>query len=131
MSEKRFYVIGGEYSDSAFSTIAAGKSLEKYGPYTEVDAHAFWRDITGRTVDNAMVRYVVEENHSQLDDKSYYVVGGEYADTTFATIASGHSLEVYGPFTQQQAQDFWRTITSQTIDSCLHRYDISHEDPRR
>lgn len=129
MSDKKFYVIGGEYSDSAFSTIAAGKSLEKYGPYTETEAHAFWRDITGRTVDNAMVRYVVEEDHPK-GDSGYYVVGGEYADTAFSRMAEGHSLEVYGPFTHQQALDFWRTITSQTIDSCLHRYDVSHEDPR-
>jgi hypothetical protein len=39
-------------------------------------------------------------------------------------MASGKDQEVYGPFERQQALDFWRGITSQTIDSCLHRYDI-------
>lgn len=129
MSEKRFYVVGGEYSDTAFTTIAADKSLEKYGPYTEEEAHSYWRDITGRTVDNAMVRYVVKEEAPQAD-KGYFVVGGEYSDTTFSNIAPGHELEVYGPFTHDDALSFWRNITGQTIDSCLHRYDLTHEDPR-
>lgn len=129
MSEKKFYVIGGEYADSAFTRIANGKTLEKYGPYTADEARAFWRDITGRTVDNAMVRYVVKADED-LEDSQYYVVGGEYADSDFHEIAAGKKLEVYGPFARQQALDFWRGITSQTIDSCLHRYDISRNDPR-
>lgn len=129
MSEKKFYVIGGEYADSAFTRIATGKTLEKYGPYTADEARSHWRDITGRTVDNAMVRYVVKADED-LEDNKYFVVGGEYADTSFTGIADGKKLEVYGPFARQQALDFWRGITSQTIDSCLHRYDISRTDPR-
>jgi hypothetical protein len=123
MSEKKFYVVGGEYADTAFTTAADGCTLETHGPFTETAAHEFWRDITGRTVDNAMVRYVVRAAED-LGGKTYYVVGGEYADTTFTAMAPGRDLEVYGPFERGQAMDFWRGITSQTVDSALHRYDI-------
>lgn len=123
MSEQKFYVVGGEYADTAFTTPAPGAELETHGPFTEKEAHDFWRDITGKTVDNAMVRYVVRAAED-LAGKTYYVVGGEYADTSFTQMAPGKEMEVYGPFERSQAMDFWRGITSQTVDSALHRYDI-------
>lgn len=130
MSAKKFYVVGGEYADTSFTTIVEGKELETYGPYDEKEAHDFWRHITGQTVDNAMVRYVVKADE-ELSGKQYFVVGGEYKSTDFTEVADGKELEVYGPFERQQAMDFWRGITSQTVDSALHRYDILGEDPRK
>lgn len=123
MSEHKFYVIGGEYTDSSFSRPVEGQPLETYGPFSEDEAKTFWRDITGRTVDNAMVRYVVKAD-DQIGGDNFYVVGGEYADTTFTVLADGKAKSVYGPFTREEALSFWRGITSQTVDSCLHRYDI-------
>lgn len=127
MSDKKFFVIGGEYADTSFTTPAPGTELETHGPFTEPEAHQFWRALTGRTVDNAMVRYVVRAA-DELQGDNFYVVGGEYADTTFTTMAVGKQTESYGPFGRQQAMDFWRGITSQTIDSALHRYDIVRKD---
>lgn len=129
MSDKKFWVVGGEYADTAFTRIIEGKDLEKYGPFTEKQAHDTWRELTGRTVDNAMVRYFVRADE-EMDDTGYFVVGGEYADTDFKAMAPGREVEVYGPFKRQQAMDFWRGITSQTVDSALHRYDITRVDPR-
>lgn len=123
MSAKQFYVVGGEFADTSFSRTIEGTEMETHGPFTEKEAHDFWRNITGRTVDNAMVRYVVKAA-DELGSGQYFVVGGEYADTSFTTITSGKELETYGPFDRDQALNFWRGITSQTIDSCLHRYDI-------
>lgn len=123
MSAKKFYVVGGEYADTSFTQPAPGTELETHGPFTEEEAHAFWRRITGQTVDNAMVRYVVKAAE-EIEGDNFYVVGGEYADTSFTTMAEGRELEVYGPFSRQQAMDFWRGITSQTVDSALHHYDI-------
>jgi len=124
MSEDaRFYVVGGEYADTAFTRPAPGTTLEKRGPFGEAAAHDEWRRLTGQTVDDAMVRYVVVAEED-LDDGAWYVVGGEYADTSFTAIAAGREMEVYGPFDRRQAMDFWRGITSQTVDSALHRYDI-------
>jgi hypothetical protein len=123
MSEKTFFVVGGEYADTSFTSPAEGKELETHGPFSQQEAHTFWRSVTGQTVDNAMVRYFVK-SAEDMGTAQYYVVGGEYADTSFSAMASGKDQEVYGPFERQQALDFWRGITSQTIDSCLHRYDI-------
>ena len=130
MSDKTFYVVGGEYADTSFTKPASDTALETHGPFTEQEAHSFWRSITGKTVDNAMVRYFVKAA-DEVNAGEYYVVGGEYADTSFSpsAMAAGKGLETYGPFSRQQAMDFWRGITSQTVDSALHRYDITTTKP--
>lgn len=121
IAAKRFYVVGGEYADTRFTEVAPGATLESHGPMTEPEAHALWRKLTGQTVDNAMVRYVVEERASNA---AAYVVGGEYADTTFARLAADGVLEVLGPFTPAEALNQWRARTGATVDSCLHRYHV-------
>lgn len=125
-----YYVVGGEYADTCFSSIVEGKDEEAYGPFNEREAHDFWRAITGKTVDNAMVRYRIRPDEA-LPGKAYYVVGGEYADTSFTAIATGKRLEFYGPFTRQEARDFWRSITGKTVDSAMTRYDIATEEELR
>src|SRR5262249_12779614 len=97
--------------------------LETYGPFSEREAKVFWRSITGKTVDNAMVRYVLEpEDH--VAGKIYSVVGGEYADTTFTRMAKNKQIEVYGPFEKSEALGFWRGLTAKSVDDALVRYDI-------
>ncbi|WP_142850480.1 DUF4170 domain-containing protein [Telmatospirillum sp. J64-1] len=123
---KHFYVVGGEYADTGFTKIAEGKTEEVFGPFTEQEAHDFWRSITGKTVDNAMIRYVVKRDEDA--GKNYYVVGGEYADTTFTKPAPGVQLEKYGPFSRKEAMDFWRSITGKTVDNAMARYDIATEE---
>ena len=120
---KQFYVIGGEYADTSFKTIAAGKTEERHGPLAEKEAHDLWRALTGKTVDNALVRYRVrpaEEGAGAV----WYVVGGEYATTEFKRIAEGHKLETYGPFSRPEALAVWRSITSKSVDNAMARYDI-------
>ena len=70
-----------------------------------------------------MVRYVLKAAE-EIDSKIYWVVGGEYADTTFTMIAKGKELESYGPFQNREALGFWRGIPSKTVDAALVRYDI-------
>jgi len=124
----KYYVIGGEYADTSFTALADDNSEERYGPFkTEKEAHDFWRGITGRTVDNAMIRYRIRPDE-ELRGQAYYVVGGEYADTSFARIAPDRTLETYGPYTRPQALDFWRGITGRTVDSALTRYEILAEE---
>lgn len=55
--EDQWYVVGGEYADTDFDVIAAGKTLEVHGPFERQSAMNKWRELTGKTVDNAMVRY--------------------------------------------------------------------------
>ena len=123
MPDQKFFVIGGEYADTSFEKIADGKELEEYGPFPEREAKEFWRNITGKTVDNAMVRYFLKAAE-EINSKIYWVVGGEYADTSFTSLAPGKELEVYGPLEKWEALGFWRGITSKSVDDALVRYDI-------
>jgi hypothetical protein len=123
MSGQSFLVIGGEYADTSFTEPAAGTKLETYGPCSEREAKVIWRDLTGRTVDNAMVRYFIKPVE-ETNAKVYWVVGGEYADSSFTKLASGKQLEVYGPFEKWEALGFWRGLTSKTVDDAMVRYDM-------
>lgn len=123
MVTQNFYVVGGEYADTSFESLAGGKELEVHGPFPEVEAKEFWRSITAKTVDNAMVRYVLRAE-DEVAGKIYWIVGGEYADTTFTEPANGKKIESYGPFEKGEAMDFWRSITGKTVDDALARYDI-------
>ncbi|HEX6979141.1 MAG TPA: DUF4170 domain-containing protein [Alphaproteobacteria bacterium] len=60
----------------------------------------------------------------------YWVVGGEYTDTSFTTLRSGAKLECYGPFVSYEAaRKEWLGRTMQTIDNALIRYRIVSERP--
>ncbi len=125
MSEQRFYVIGGEYADTSFREPFPGSKLETYGPFaTEREAKVRWRELTGQSIDNAMVRYFISSDEAPGEKANYWVVGGEYADSAFTRLAPGKELEVYGPFGQSEALGFWRALASKTMDDALMRYDI-------
>jgi hypothetical protein len=123
----RYFVVGGEYADTTFTQIADGHEEQTFGPFSEQEAHDFWRGITGRTVDNAMVRYRIRPDEA-LAGPAYYVVGGEYADTTFTRIAPGKELQVFGPYTRPDALSHWRAITGKSVDCAMTRYDIASEE---
>lgn len=121
---KKYYVVGGEYADTAFTQIAAGHKEERYGPFDEHEAHVCWRALTGKSVDNAMCRYFIRAEGEENAGDEWYVVGGEYADTDFEVIAEGKKLESYGPFARQEALNTWRALTGKTVDNAMIRYDL-------
>ena len=123
MAEQQYYVVGGEYADTNFTVPASGAEIETHGPFSEREAKICWRDLTGKTVDNAMVRYFLKAAE-QTNSKKYWVVGGEYEDTSFTRLAAGKELEVFGPFEKWEALGFWRGLTSKSVDDALVRYDI-------
>lgn len=123
MTDQSYYVVGGEYADTSFEALVGGGEPEVHGPFSEQEATEFWRSITAKTIDNAMVRYVLKAEE-EVVGKIYWVVGGEYADTSFTQPAAGKDLESYGPFEKWEALGFWRGITSKTVDDALVRYDI-------
>jgi hypothetical protein len=120
---KTYYVVGGEYADTSFSTIASGHTEDRFGPFEEHEAHICWRAITSKTVDNAMVRYFIRSSE-EASGETWFVVGGEYADTGFTRIAAGRRLETHGPFSRKDAMDKWRELTGRTVDSALTRFDL-------
>ena len=120
---KSYFVVGGEYADTSFTIIAPGHTEERFGPFGEHEAHICWRALTGKTVDNAMIRYFIRSGEEAAGD-AWYVVGGEYSDTTFQTIAPGKTKQVLGPFGRKEALDKWRELTGKTVDSALTRFDL-------
>ena len=57
----------------------------------------------------------------------YYVIGGEYEDTTFTQPKS--PLEEFGPFDSiEEARNIWKDKSMANIDDCLVRYLIVTED---
>jgi hypothetical protein len=61
---ERYWVVGGEYTDTSFRTIASGKKEERLGPFsTYEDAHKVWAARAWATVDDAHARYqIVKES---------------------------------------------------------------------
>lgn len=125
---KKYYVVGGEYADTQFTQIAPGHQEERFGPFDEREAHVCWRALTGKTVDNAMIRYFIRSEEGEAAGSDWFVVGGEYADTSFEVIATGKQLESYGPFARQEAMNKWRELTGKTVDNAMVRYDLCSTD---
>lgn len=65
---KTYYVVGGEYADTSFTVIAPGHTEERFGPFEEQEAHICWRALTGKSVDNAMVRYFIRSTEDSAAD---------------------------------------------------------------
>ena len=55
----QFYVIGGEYQDTSFTVLATGHAEERHGPFSEEEALRCWRGLTGKTIDNALIKYKI------------------------------------------------------------------------
>lgn len=63
----RFWVVGGRYRDTRFSTLAEGAREERYGPFPRYeDAKTEWQNRSWSQVDDCLVRYrIVEEAMAQ------------------------------------------------------------------
>jgi hypothetical protein len=56
-----YWVVGGEYTDTRFTTPAEGQSEQRYGPFaTYEEAKAEWRRRAWATVDDAHTRFRIE-----------------------------------------------------------------------
>ena len=127
MADKLFFVLGGEYADTTFTRMQPGQVEERFGPFTEKEAYDHWRAITGKTVDNALVRYRVRPADAP-NSSGWYVVGGEYSDTDFKTLMAGQKLENFGPFARPEAMAVWRAMSTKSVDNALVRYQIIGAD---
>ena len=58
----------------------------------------------------------------------FWVVGGEYADSSFERLAKGASEERHGPFmSYEEAYATWQARARATIDDALVRFRIVEE----
>jgi len=61
-----YWVVGGEYTDTTFTTLAPGKSEEHIGPFESYDeAYTHWSARARATVDDATVWYRIVTENSQ------------------------------------------------------------------
>lgn len=127
---KRYWVVGGEYSDTSFTRLAPGKAAVRLGPFATYDeAQKAWSGRAWATVDDAHSRYsILTEDVGATAATRYWVVGGEYADASFTVPAAGKTLERLGPFaTEAEAHKAWAGRAWATVDDALCRYRIEIE----
>jgi hypothetical protein len=61
-----YWVVGGEFADARFESLAPGRSPERYGPFASYDAaRKEWKARTMATIDNALVHYRVVDASAQ------------------------------------------------------------------
>jgi Domain of unknown function (DUF4170) len=125
----RYWVVGGEYTDTHFSQVVAGTTEERLGPYDDYRAaHGAWQSRAWATVDNAHKRYRIVEEPGPAAAKRYWVLGGDYTDTGFRDLVPGAREERYGPYdSYHAAHDAWQTRSWATVDSATKRYRIVEE----
>lgn len=118
----QYWVVGGIYADTSFTTIAKGAAETRLGPFDDyAQAKAVWRAKAMETVDDAHARYSIEkESHDE-----YWVIGGVYTDTNFHKLADGGEELRFGPFTKyEQAQIEWKSRSMAAIDDAYARFRI-------
>jgi hypothetical protein len=119
---QRYWVVGGEYTDTDFTTIRDGQDEERHGPFDSLEAaRKEWAGLSMAQVDNALVRYRIEHG----GETEYWVVGGRYKTTEFQVIADGSAEERHGPYADYDAaMKEWQARSMAQIDDAHVRYRI-------
>lgn len=125
----RFWVIGGEYTNTGFHDLIPGCEEEVLGPFDNYEAaHSAWQAKAWSTVDSCARRFRIVEDRGQTQPRRYYVVGGDYIDTHFRQLAPGATEERIGPYeSYEQAHAAWQSKAWSTVDACTKRYRIVEE----
>lgn len=118
----RFWVVGGTYTDTSFTTLEGGKAETRLGPFDDYDqARAVWRAKAMESVDDAHARFSIETEHPE----QFWVIGGHYTNTDFHVLADGGQEHRYGPFkSYEAAQAEWKARSMAAIDDAYARYRI-------
>lgn len=122
----KFWVIGGEYTDTSFTLIVGGDAEEKVGPFPTYEAaKAEWSKKAWENVDDAHTRYRIYEEEAV----EFWIVGGIYKSTDFSEMADGGSEERIGPFeTYEAAKAEWSKKAWENVDDAHCRYRIEKRD---
>ena len=119
------WIVGGEYTDTTFATLADGTAEQRIGPFASSEAaRRVWAGLAQKSVDDALVRYHLEREGSA----EYWVVGGTYTDTNFRRTVGGVAEERLGPFaTYDAALETWRGKAWATADDGHVRFRIERD----
>ena len=75
----------------------------------------------GVAVYNALVRFRIDKRGAT----QYWVVGGEYADTSFRRLVEGAAEKRVGPFdSYDEARKQWAALSMAQVDNALVRFRI-------
>ena len=73
-----FWVVGGEYTGTDFTSIAPGKVLEQHGPFEDYKhAHDIWASRAWATVDDCQSRFRIVEGDATAPGNGPALVEGQ------------------------------------------------------
>ena len=118
----KYWVIGGEYTDTSFTHIKGGDAEQRIGPFKDYDtAKSIWAKLAWEHVDDAHVRYRIL--HEEATE--FWVVGGAYKSTDFSETADGSPETRIGPFeSYEQAKSAWQQKAWESVDDAHSRWRI-------
>lgn len=139
---KKYWVVGGEYSDSKFTTLSPGKELEVYGPFEKWEAQGFWRGLTAKSVDDALVRYEIRKDYKpamkaaitthklKVRTKTKSVTISAQPADVFAYLANGANWPRWAVHTvtaaQKRGDGAWDLQTRRGLGNLKLKFDEGH-----
>lgn len=122
----KFYVVGGSYTDTKFTTIRDGGEELRIGPFaTRDEAKAEWQRRAWATVDDALSRWRIEQDEEANAQIAFWVVGGAYTSTEFKEIVGGGPETWNGPFASiEMARSVWQSLAWGSVDDAHSRWRI-------
>lgn len=119
----QYWVVGGEYTDTNFTSLADGKKEVRKGPFSGYEeAKKVWQGMAWETVDDCLSHYHIEEMEPG-SNPLYWVVGGQYEDAEFTKIIGEE--ERLGPYTDyEEAKKVWSQKAWQTVDDATAWYRV-------
>lgn len=122
---KRYWVTGGNYTDTSFSTLAPGEKEQRFGPFDSYEAaQKVWQGLAWQTVDDCQSYFTIQ-GVEQPDEPEFWVVGGVYDSTDFD---KANNEGKYGPFaTYEEAKKEWQRLAWETVDDANARFRIEEK----
>jgi hypothetical protein len=67
MTKERYWVVGGDYTCTGFSSLKDGQAAQAIGPFTERrEAEQAWREVSRETRSKATARYSITAEQIRL-----------------------------------------------------------------
>jgi hypothetical protein len=125
----QWFVVGGDYTDTSFTTVIDGTEEERIGPFSSYEeARGAWQQRAWATVDSCTKRFRIVEKPGASQPKRFWVIGGDYDDAGFTHVTPGTEEERLGPYNSyEEAHGAWQKRAWATVDSCNKRFRIVEE----
>ena len=108
---EKYWVVGGQYTDTDFKELVEGHELEEYGPFeTYEEAYDKWKSMSWWNVDTCSHRYEIQtefELDCSKDEKDFIIRAAEQKGMTINEFIT-YAVEIYmedHPLTRQDFVD--------------------------